>query len=439
MSWIIVFFTVSNLSLKACGYVLTTLGKDQSFLYSSLKSARSKSKRWNRQTFLYSNHIAPEEETDKVKQEYRNIDKAQYNTLPRLFVGELSKTLTSDEINEIPPKLKLDARIQLSLEQTHYLTKVMRLFSKKKKVRDADPDGALIRVFDGIGGEWLCRVLEPIDAENESNNQNRNKQRRQRISQNRKDVPLEALCVLQLRPQTRESLHSNDEIKHLDAPWLFFAPIKKQRARFMVEKCTELGVGAFCPILTQFTDNSAVNACIGNVDISSSSSPDAIMFQDIASSKQSDSDTVEKLSLVACEAAEQSERLNVPAFVTHSHDGKPQLLHIEQLLKAWTSTGDSDLLGGVVTKRVLMICRERLQDRIGVHPINDALQKAFSRSQGVAFLVGPEGGWSPDEEILFDRFCEEYEDLIVGVSLGSNVLRAETASMLAIGSVSLMA
>jgi RsmE family RNA methyltransferase len=56
--------------------------------------------------------------------------------------------------------------------------------------------------------------------------------------------------------------------------------------------------------------------------------------------------------------------------------------------------------------------------------------------KNVAFLVGPEGGWSPREDELLDRYTEDYPGSILGVTLGSNVLRTETASILAIGSYS---
>ena len=425
--------------------------------------------RWNhnRQTFLNS-QPAPRTGTN----EYEQIENTgQYNTLPRIFVGELSNSFPSSEQDDddgttgtgaSSSKLKLNSRIQLSLEQTHYLAKVMRLFSKKKSHESND---ALIRVFDGIGGEWLCRVLPPAvpaaagaDAGTTSGQDSKKqKQRRQRNPRSRSDIPLEAECLLQLRQQKTSQSPQSPQ-----SPWLFFAPIKKQRAKIMVEKCTELGVGVFCPILTAFTDNAAINACIGNMNAnaggtsaSASASADAIMFQDMFqdmnSKAKSNNDVVaEKLSLVACEAAEQSERLSVPAFVTLSQEGKTktQLMSVEGLLKAWT---DPDPTSSMGNDRVLMVCRERTEDRSSVYPINLAMQEASAlasasssasssssaQCHNFAFLVGPEGGWSPEEEILFDKYCEDYQESVMGVSLGSNVLRAETASLLAVGAFSL--
>jgi 16S rRNA (uracil1498-N3)-methyltransferase len=55
----------------------------------------------------------------------------------------------------------------------------------------------------------------------------------------------------------------------------------------------------------------------------------------------------------------------------------------------------------------------------------------------VAFLVGPEGGWSPDEEQRFDDMAKRNPEKIHCVSLGTSVLRAETAAMTAIAAYSL--
>lgn len=161
------------------------------------------------------------------------------------------------------------------------------------------------------------------------------------------------------------------------------------------------------------------------------------MFQDLKANSKSNND-VDKLSMVACEAAEQCERLNVPSFVTtiekKDGGGNTEIMSVKELLEAWTLPTSQ-----IGKDRVLMICRERTDDRPTVFPVNVAMQKAFTlgNAKNVAFLVGPEGGWSPEEEIDFDRYCEDHPEDIMGISLGSNVLRAETASILAVGSHSL--
>ena len=192
----------------------------------------------------------------------------------------------------------------------------------------------------------------------------------------------------------------------------------------MVEKCTELGVQLFCPILTEYTDTAAVQACIGNVDILSnanSENMDVVMYQDVGSkAKKKSRGDAEKLSLVACEASEQCERLSVPSFVTTLMSGEEshsdRIMTVEQLLQAWTDSESS--LGN---DRLLSIL--------------EAVEKASELGKEVAFLVGPEGGWSSEEEAWFDAYSKSHLEKVMGVSLGSNVLRAETASIFAIGAV----
>ena len=115
-------------------------------------------------------------------------------------------------------------------------------------------------------------------------------------------------------------------------------------------------------------------------------------------------------------------------------------------------------------KRKLFICRERTdgENGNGVLPVLDALDQ-FSKGsalkdstsstsssrctpdkessvvrQSIAgFVIGPEGGWSPQEEALFDEYTRNYPNIICGISLGSTVLRAETAGIMAIGACSL--
>ena len=66
--------------------------------------------------------------------------------------------------------------------------------------------------------------------------------------------------------------------------------------------------------------------------------------------------------------------------------------------------------------------------------------KPFPPPPPLAFLVGPEGGWSPEEDAMFDAYggsgCgsgTRDRNGVVNVSLGTTVLRAETAAMMAVG------
>lgn len=98
--------------------------------------------------------------------------------------------------------------VPLNAAQAHYLFGVMR--------RGV---GEVIEVFNGRDGTWLAEVTEA-----------------------RKKAGA-VTCAEQIAPQR-------------DAPdvWLLFAPIKKQRTDFIVEKAAELGAARIIPVVTEFTN-----------------------------------------------------------------------------------------------------------------------------------------------------------------------------------------
>jgi 16S rRNA (uracil1498-N3)-methyltransferase len=143
--------------------------------------------------------------------------------------------------------------------------------------------------------------------------------------------------------------------------WLAFALLKRDATDLVVEKATELGVAVLLPVITER----------GNV---ARSNP-------------------ERLSAIAIEAAEQSERLTVPT------------LHPPQRLP--------DLLARWPDDRRLFVAVER-STAPGLRPSADK----------AALLVGPEGGFTPAELDLLGR-----HPIVSMVSLGPRVLRAETAAI----------
>jgi 16S rRNA (uracil1498-N3)-methyltransferase len=113
-------------------------------------------------------------------------------SLPRLFVAA---------------PLCAGARVELDAAQANYLGNVMRL----------RPSARLL-LFDGHSGEWLAEVAEAG---------------RKRMS----------LSVIEpTRPQ--------EGVPDL---WLAFAPVKKGRVDWLVEKAVELGVARLLPVITQRT------------------------------------------------------------------------------------------------------------------------------------------------------------------------------------------
>jgi Uncharacterized protein conserved in bacteria len=340
-----------------------------------------------------------------------------------------------------------NAIVSLSAKQSHYLSKVMRVLSKPSKSNG----NVLLRVFDGANGEWLCRVvMQELPEMKELHDKKKIKRLHNR--QSRRGEPLRIQCIQQLRPQ----IEQND--KTLEAPWLFFAPIKSKRMRLIIEKCTELGVGMFCPVVTEFTDSTAVAAyssMIGRMDYGEEQeqvSNDSILYHGASTKRKKSNDggeSAERLFLIASEAAEQCERLNVPRFVnlldgqtataaTTATTVQGTMITFNKFLEIWNQQRPDASEMTNRNPRVLLVCRERTKERHNeVYSLLDAMDRVSSWNKKVAFLVGPEGGWSPEEESMLDQYCEKYPQSIMGVTLGSNVLRTETASILAIGSFSL--
>jgi 16S rRNA (uracil1498-N3)-methyltransferase len=155
---------------------------------------------------------------------------------------------------------------------------------------------------------------------------------------------------------------------------LCFAPLKKDAIDFLIEKGTELGVAAFQPVVTRRTVASRLN--------------------------------LERLRANAVEAAEQSERLDIPevrAPVT-----------FEALLAGWPPA------------RRMILCAEAgpaepIADRLS------ALTSHVSPTNTWAIFCGPEGGFHVSE---LDRLRDL--PFVTPVGLGPRILRAETAALSAL-------
>lgn len=200
--------------------------------------------------------------------------------------------------------------------------------------------GASLRVFNGSQGEWLAQL---------------------KITGSGKKAQSHLTVEKQLQLQ-----HSEPDL------WLCAAPIRKQHLDFMVMKAVELGISRFQPVLTSRTQVREVNT--------------------------------ERLTAIAIEAAEQSERLTIPQIAN------PQTLL--DLAKNWPAG------------RLPLICAE-----FGAaHPIQQALSNPdLSLRQPAAIFTGPEGGYTEDEMAIL---CELPEALLV--SLGPRILRADTAALAAL-------
>jgi 16S rRNA (uracil1498-N3)-methyltransferase len=144
---------------------------------------------------------------------------------------------------------------------------------------------------------------------------------------------------------------------------IFQSIIKKDNFELVVEKCTEIGVIAFHPIISERSEKKDLN--------------------------------LERLNKITKEAAEQSGKTKLP-----------EISSPESLVKAI-----QDFDGELFTL-----------DFDGAD-----FEKAFSTNKNskIGILIGPEGGWSDNERIVFD------EMEIDSFSLGPQILRAETAAIAA--------
>lgn len=222
----------------------------------------------------------------------------------------------------VPQPLSPGVAVAPTLDQSRYLTQVMRLKAG---------DGLL--VFNGSDGEWRCVVAEVL----------------------KKGVILKP--EEQVRPQT----YGPD----LD---LIVAVVKKARVETIVEKAAELGARRVRLALTQRTNADRLR--------------------------------LDRLDAIAEEAAEQTGRMDVPA--------------VDDPVKL------SDILDTWEDGRRLMFC-----DETGGAPATDALTAAGGDKW--AILIGPEGGFSPEEG-------ERLRSLpfTTAVSLGPRILRADTAAIAAL-------
>lgn len=147
---------------------------------------------------------------------------------------------------------------------------------------------------------------------------------------------------------------------------LYLSLIKKDNFELVVQKVTELGVTNIVPIMSSRSEKKNLNE--------------------------------ERLSKITVEASEQCGRGDVPTVSP-----------IITLSKA---------LGEIKNKESSFVLQ------MGGTPFSDTkLQEIVKGSSDVNLFIGPEGGWSTDEEEIFNNLD------ISSVSLGNTVLRAETAAI----------
>jgi 16S rRNA (uracil1498-N3)-methyltransferase len=152
---------------------------------------------------------------------------------------------------------------------------------------------------------------------------------------------------------------------------LIIALVKRTRLETIIEKATELGARRIRLALTRYTNADHTN--------------------------------VTRLQAIAVEAAEQTGRLDVPEVVA------PEKL--DQILAAWPAP------------RGLMFCDEAGDAR----PVLQAMSGIGGVDAGFSVLIGPEGGFAPEERERLRALA-----FVTPVSLGPRILRADTAAISAL-------
>jgi 16S rRNA (uracil1498-N3)-methyltransferase len=218
------------------------------------------------------------------------------------------------------------ATVDCSVGQANYLKNVHRL-----------REGDTILVFNGRDGEWQASIA---DAGRRG-------------------------ATVRIGAKVRGQ-EDGPEIDYL------FAPLKRARLDYMVQKATEMGVGRLQPVLTRRTTPERVN--------------------------------LERMRANAIEAAEQCGILRIPEVIA------PRKL--EALLADWDAG------------RALIFCDEASKERCPFTTL------ASVRPGPLALLVGPEGGFDESERALLAS-----KPFVTSISLGPRILRADTAAVAALALV----
>lgn len=225
-------------------------------------------------------------------------------TLPRLYVDA---PLTQDAVLDLPK------------EQVHYVATVLR-----KTVGDR------LRLFNGQDGEWAVEIT----------------------------ALTKRACTLRTTEHLRNAYSCPDI-------WLCFAPVRKHRNGFILEKGTELGVARFQPVITARTQFPKIR--------------------------------LDKMNTQIIEAAEQTERLDLPDLEAPTS--------LDKLLDDWPQ------------ERALIFADEG-------GDVPPAMEVLPTIDGPAALLIGPEGGFNGMERERLKSLS-----FVHPVSLGPRILRADTAAL----------
>jgi len=216
-------------------------------------------------------------------------------------------------------RLEENNKIILGKDQSHYISNVMRLKSGNK-----------LLLFNGIDGEFLGKVAGTEKKQ----------------------------TIIQVYTKQRDQSEPSDVS-------LAFCLLKGQRLDFLIQKCTEVGLKSFIPVISDHTIVRDMNE--------------------------------NRLNKIITESVEQSDQLNIPQVVN--------ALNLNEFLHSLKKE-DVVLFGDISSKN------------------NDLTQLIKDKSKNYILFIGPEGDFSPQEREIITK-----NDKFRSFSLGKNILRSETAAM----------
>jgi 16S rRNA (uracil1498-N3)-methyltransferase len=158
---------------------------------------------------------------------------------------------------------------------------------------------------------------------------------------------------------------------------LLLSVFRFDRMEWAIEKITELGAECVVPVIARRSEKHLAQAAGARV---------------------------ERWRRVALEASKQARRSDV--------------LRIEDPLPLQTALQRE-------VRAVRLVLAEQERSTTLHHALRESLDAAGDDMPAIRIAVGPEGGWAPEEEAMFD--AENWKP----VSLGPRILRAETAAMTA--------
>ena len=149
---------------------------------------------------------------------------------------------------------------------------------------------------------------------------------------------------------------------------LYFSPLKRSPNEILIQKCTEIGVNTFQPVAMEHTNISKVN--------------------------------IDRLKLISTEAIEQSAQLIIPKI--------NQTISFKNFIEQISSN------------EIVIACTVQCKNMSISQIVKDNLNKDIS------ILIGPEGDFSKTE---LENIKTNIN--IVEASLGENILKSETATIVA--------